>query len=93
MSSDNDTQTVTLMFGYPFRDTTFSFAYDPSSNGTDSRCTSVDDSQAFGGSAQYFVFMSVVSFIFGIVMVIVYVLGYSPKYEASKYISIVVRLI
>ena len=94
MSLSNTTQTVTLMFSYPFTDGSFSFSYDPSTSSSDRLCgtRSVTDSQAFGGSSQFFVFMSVVSFIFGIVMVIVYIVTYSPKYQISKYIAIVVRL-
>ena len=83
--------TVTLTFSYPYRASSFGFIYNPSTaRGNATECTTVLEMKPFSGSAEYYVFMSSVSFVYGILALVVYVLFYVPRYDITKYISIVV---
>ena len=92
-STNNITNaSVSIGYSYPYQPGSYSFMYTPAdlANRNDS-CTMVADSRlAFAGSAQYFVFMSVVTFLYGIIIVIVYVFFYTKKLNIYKYAAVVV---
>lgn len=62
----------------------------PPLNDTSSFCAGGIELKAFSGSAEYYVFMSVVTFLYGILAVVVYIIFYVPRYDIAKYLSVVV---
>ena len=88
-NSNNVTTTVTLTFSYPYRANSFSFSYSPDLNyAAPATCYTADEIKTFTGSAEYYVFMSTVSFIYGILAVVVYIFFYVPRYDIAKYLSV-----
>lgn len=88
-TASNQTVTITLSFSYPYRANSFTFTYMPPINDT-SFCAGGNELKAFSGSAEYYVFMSVVTFLYGILAVVVYIIFYVPRYDIAKYLSVVV---
>ena len=90
----NITFRVILQFEYPYRETSYVVSYEPerpeeSENITE--CTIVKR-QVFSGSAEYFVAISSMSFIFGILTIPFYIIFYVPRYDLAKYLSIIVSI-
>ncbi|XP_003384954.2 PREDICTED: synaptophysin-like protein 1 [Amphimedon queenslandica] len=85
----NISATVTLTFSYPYRANSFSFTYDPPLNDSAPiTCFTADQIKTFSGSAEYYVFMTTVTFIYGILAVVVYIFFYVPRYDIAKYLSV-----
>ena len=85
---------VSVGYSYPYQPSSYSFDYDPPAfANVFENCTAVTESrQLFVGSAQYFVFMSVISFIYGILIVAFYVFFYTKKLDIYKYAAVVVSV-
>ena len=94
LNATDDVYTVSVSFSYPYQPSAFQFSYTPTYNTTSDlqSCQSASGSNALGGAAGFYVFMSVISFLLGIFAVVVYVLLYAPCHGIAKYISLIVSV-
>lgn len=90
-NSSNATYTATVSFSYPFRPSSFRFLYNPTYNTSSGPgCATPTIDNLFSGAAEFYVFMSVITFLLGILALVVYVIFYVPRYDIAKYISLIV---
>ncbi|CAI8014674.1 Synaptophysin [Geodia barretti] len=93
-TSDNVSREVSLEFNYPFRAQNFKAVYIPfdefianvSRNESSCQQTSGFDTRSFAGFAQYFVAMGVLSFLYCLGILFVYILFINPQLSFAKWI-------
>ena len=97
-TSDNVSREVSLEFNYPFRAQNFKAVYTPFDefianvlrNESSCQQTSGFDTRSFAGFAQYFVAMGVLSFLYCLGILFVYVLFINPQLSFAKWIILFV---
>ena len=93
MNATNSTRRVVASYAYPFRMSSFSFQYINISQ-TSINCVrdTLNPDRPLSGAAEFFMALTVFSFVYTIVMVPVYVFFYTPKVNYSKNAAILVSM-
>jgi hypothetical protein len=91
-NASNSTYQFSVGFSYPYRTSSFNFFYNNTYNLSypSQTCNITVDVNAFSSSSEFYVFMTVMAFLFGIMSIVVYVIFYVPRYDISKFLSVIV---